>query len=228
MTLALALILTFAVVLLVVVLACRRKANNAEIVDVFTEAFEASAPVATETSNTEAEEPPKDLAPDSTKVAADDEPKDLCQTNTVKSDADTALPVVENIPLSVSTVEPIANPWENCKTVECSPKPIEELECKSVTVEVTVKKEPKPRKTPLERTEAAILKLEGQIRRRTDLLKKFKKPVTKDERLNKWKASLKELKTARKALIKAVKKETDKKALFDRFGVPYPDKSSTK
>jgi hypothetical protein len=43
------------------------------------------------------------------------------------------------------------------------------------------------------------------------LLKQLKKPVTKDERLNKWKASLKELKAAKKELVKASKPTKAKK-----------------
>ena len=75
-----------------------------------------------------------------------------------------------------------------------------------VKTEVKVKKERKPRKTALERAEEAIAKLEGQISRRTDLLKKTKKPVTKDERLIKWKASLKDIKAIRAELKKTPKK----------------------
>lgn len=75
-----------------------------------------------------------------------------------------------------------------------------------VKKEAKVKKDRKPRKTPLERAEEAIAKLEGQIARRTELLKKMKKPVTKDERIVKWKASLKELKAIRADLKKPAKK----------------------
>ncbi len=75
-----------------------------------------------------------------------------------------------------------------------------------VKTEVKVKKERKPRKTALERAEEAISKLEGQISRRTDLLKKTKKPVTKDERIIKWKAALKDLKAIRAELKKTPKK----------------------
>jgi chromosome segregation ATPase len=105
-------------------------------------------------------------------------------------------------------VEPIENPWANCKTVECESKPIAELEAAQEIKEAPkakAKKERKPRKSQLERTEEAIAKLEGQIGRRSTLLKQLKKPVTKDERLNKWKASLKELKATKKELVKASK-----------------------
>ena len=109
-------------------------------------------------------------------------------------------------------VEPIENPWANCKTVECESKPIAELEAAQETKEAPkAKKERKPRKSQLERTEEAIAKLEGQIGRRSTLLKQLKKPVTKDERLNRWKASLKELKAAKKELVKASKPTKAKK-----------------
>ena len=109
-------------------------------------------------------------------------------------------------------VEPIENPWANCKTVECESKPIAELEAAQETKEAPkAKKERKPRKSQLERTEEAIAKLEGQIGRRSTLLKQLKKPVTKDERLNKWKASLKELKATKKELVKASKPTKAKK-----------------
>ena len=109
-------------------------------------------------------------------------------------------------------VEPIENPWANCKTVECESQLIAELEAAQETKEAPkAKKERKPRKSRLERTEEAIAKLEGQIGRRSTLLKQLKKPVTKDERLNKWKASLKELKAAKKELVKASKPTKAKK-----------------
>ena len=110
-------------------------------------------------------------------------------------------------------VEPIDNPWANCKTVECESKPIAELEAAQEVkaTKAKAKKERKPRKSQLERTEEAIAKLEGQIGRRSTLLKQLKKPVTKDERLNKWKASLKELKATKKELVKASKPTKAKK-----------------
>ena len=114
-------------------------------------------------------------------------------------------------------VEPIENPWANCKTVECESKSIAEIEAAQEAYETKeapkakAKKERKPRKSQLERTEEAIAKLEGQIGRRSTLLKQLKKPVTKDERLNKWKASLKELKAAKKELVKASKPTKAKK-----------------
>jgi hypothetical protein len=125
----------------------------------------------------------------------DDSPKLVVPPSLVMTDA------------NIVSVGPIENPWENCKTIECSPNPIEKIVLKPI-----VKKERKPRKSQLERVEDSIAKLEGQIGRRSTLLKQLKKPVTKDERLNKWKVSLKELKSTKKELLKASKPTKAKKA----------------
>jgi hypothetical protein len=109
-----------------------------------------------------------------------------------------------------NTVGPV-DTFENCKSVECCAT--EAVEAKAKTVKKTTKKEtaePKPRKTKLERVEESIAKLEGQIGRRTTLLKQVKKPVTKDDRLNKWKFQLKELKAIKADLTKAAKKPAKK------------------
>ena len=219
---SIAIIAALVAIVLIVLIVCWRKARNEDIVDVFADAFANPS-----TEEAPAEQKPTEpvdtpVAEESEKVitVVDDDPK-----------------VVEPMSLTVSassdstTVSLIENPWENCKTVECSPKPIDELEAQQAgksKKEPKEKKAAKPRKTQLERVEETIAKLEGQIGRRSTLLKQLKKPVTKDERLNKWKASLKELKAARKALLKAAKKEADKKALFDRFGVPQPAKKTKK
>lgn len=103
----------------------------------------------------------------------------------------------------ITTEEPVATLEKATLETVC-----EDKQTTKVVVDNTqkaAKKERKPRKTPLERAEDAIAKLEGQIGRRTELLKKVKKPVTKDERLIKWKSQLKELKAARTELKKATK-----------------------
>jgi len=97
--------------------------------------------------------------------------------------------------------------FENCKSVECCAPVVEAKPKKAAKKE---KAEPKPRKTKLERVEESIAKLEGQIGRRTTLLKQVKKPVTKDDRLNKWKFQLKELKAIKADLTKAAKKPAKK------------------
>lgn len=159
----------------------------------------------------------------------EDAPTPTVETDITVSVVNDAVP--SETPAETPTETPAAPstdevaPFENCKTVEVAPKPIEEVELVAVTKPEKVKK---PRKTTLERTEEAIAKLEGQIGRRSTLLKQLKKPIMKDERLNKWKTKLRELKAARKELVKAAKKDAGKKALYDRFGVPYPEKSSTK
>ena len=201
------------IIVFVIWIACLRKAKKeeADISAVWAE---------TEKSEVTVDVPAALAETDKETTIVEDEPKLVEPPSLVVTDTNTV------------AVEPIENPWANCKTVECESKPIAELEAAQETKETKeapkAKKERKPRKSQLERTEEAIAKLEGQIGRRSTLLKQLKKPVTKDERLNKWKASLKELKAARKELLKAAKKEADKKALFDRFGVPQPSKSSTK
>lgn len=211
MTLAIiAVVLT--IVIFVIWIAAWRKAKQTGVVDVTWPIDEATEEAPAETAETPTE-PVVEAEQEKATTIVEDDPKVVEPPSLVVTETNTV------------AVEPIENPWANCKTVECEPKPIAELEAKEAP---KAKKERKPRKTPLERAEAAIAKLEGQIGRRTVLLKQLKKPVTKDERLVKWKASLKELKAARKALVKAAKKEADKIAFFDRFGVPYPGKSKTK
>lgn len=193
---SIAIIAALVAIVLIVLIVCWRKARNEDIVDVFADAF----------ANPSTEEAPaeqKPTEPVDTPVAEESEK--------VTSVVDDDPKVVEPMSLTVNstTVSLIENPWENCKTVECSPKPIDELEAEQAgksKKEPKEKKAAKPRKTQLERVEEAIAKLEGQIGRRSTLLKQLKKPVTKDERLNKWKASLKELKAARKELLKPAKK----------------------
>jgi hypothetical protein len=198
------------IIVFVIWIACLRKAKKeeADISAVWAE---------TEKSEVTVDVPAALAETDKETTNVEDEPKLVEPPSLVMTDTNTV------------AVEPIENPWANCKTVECESKPIAELEAAQETKEAPkAKKERKPRKSQLERTEEAIAKLEGQIGRRSTLLKQLKKPVTKDERLNKWKASLKELKAARKQLLKAAKKEADKKALFDRFGIPQPNNASTK
>ena len=180
-----------ALALVIVWVSCYRKAKKIGVIEVSwkdDEKSEETVP-APEVTPTESEKET---------TIVDDEPKLVEPPSLVVTASNTV------------AVEPIENPWANCKTVECEPKPIEELELKQVTKE-KAKKERKPRKSQLERTEEAIAKLEGQISSRTALLKKIKKPVTKDERLNKWKASLKELKSTKKELVKASKPTKAKK-----------------
>ncbi len=202
------------IIVFVIWIACLRKAKKeeADISAVWAE---------TEKSEVTVDAPAALAETDKETTIVEDEPKLVEPPSLVVTDTNTV------------AVEPIENPWANCKTVECESKPISELEAAQETKEAPkakakAKKERKPRKSHLERTEEAIAKLEGQIGRRSTLLKQLKKPVTKDERLNKWKTSLKELKASRKELLKAAKKEADTKALFDRFGLPQPGKSSTK
>jgi len=202
------------IIVFVIWIACLRKSKKeeADISAVWAETEKSEVPLK------DPDVPVTEIDKETTIV--EDEPKLVEPPSLVMTDTNTV------------AVEPIENPWANCKTVECESKPIAELEAAQEVKETKeapkAKKERKPRKSQLERTEEAIAKLEGQIGRRSTLLKQLKKPVTKDERLNKWKASLKELKAARKELLKAAKKEADKKALFDRFGIPQPSKASTK
>ena len=197
---SIAIIAALVAIVLIVLIVCWRKARNEDMVDVLADAFAnpSTEEAPTEQKPTEPVDTP--VAEESEKVMSvvDDDPK-----------------VVEPMSLTAyasndsTTISLIENPWENCKTVDCSPKPIDELEAKTVDKpkkEPKEKKATKPRKTQLERVEEAIAKLEGQIGRRSTLLKQLKKPVTKDERLNKWKTSLKELKAARKELLKPAKK----------------------
>ena len=223
MTLAIiAVVLT--IVIFVIWIAAWRKAKQTGVIDVTWPIDESTeeAPAETAETPTTPTEPVVEAEQEKATTIVEDDPKVVEPPSLV---------VTENNTVAVS---PIENPWANCKTVECEPKPIEELEAKAADEAEKAeeapkaKKERKPRKTPLERAEAAIAKLEGQIGRRTVLLKQVKKPVTKDERLNKWKASLKELKAARKALLKAAKKEAKKKELYDRFGVPETTATSKK
>lgn len=179
-----------AVIIVVIWIAAWRKARQTGEVDVTWPSAE--QPATTEKSD-DIGEVPEEAVADTTIV--ENEPKLVEPPSLVMTDTNTV------------AVEPIPNPWENCKTVECESKPIAELEAEEAP---KAKKERKPRKTPLERAEAAIAKIEGQIGRRTVLLKQLKKPVTKDERLNKWKASLKELRAARKELLKAAKSKKSK------------------
>lgn len=102
-------------------------------------------------------------------------------------------------------VTPSENSFENCKTVTCCSEA-----ANPVDVPPTAKKEAKTRKTKAERLDESITKLEGQIGRRTTLLKQVKKPVTKDERLNTWKAKLKEIKSIKSGIAK--KSKTTKSA----------------
>ncbi len=174
-------------------IACLRKAKKeeADISSVWAE---------TEKSEVTVDVPAALAETDKETTIVEDEPKLVEPPSLVVTDTNTV------------AVEPIENPWANCKTVECESKPIAELEAAQETKEAPkAKKERKPRKSQLERTEEAIAKLEGQIGRRSTLLKQLKKPVTKDERLNKWKASLKELKAAKKELVKASKPTKAKK-----------------
>ena len=182
------------IIVFVIWIACMRKAKkeSADISAVWNETEKSEVTVAVPEVPVNETEKETTIVEDEPKLV---EPPSLVMTNT-----------------NTVAVEPIENPWANCKTVECESKPIAELEAAQETKEAPKdKKERKPRKTPLERTEAAIAKLEGQIGRRSTLLKQLKKPVTKDERLNKWKASLKELKAAKKELVKASKPTKAKK-----------------
>lgn len=195
--------MTVAIVIAVLVIlgfliwiACLRKAKKeeADISAVWAE---------TEKSEIIVDAPATLAETDKETTIVEDEPKLVDPPSLVVTDTNTV------------AVEPIENPWANCKTVECESKPIAELEAAQEVKETKeapkAKKERKPRKSQLERTEEAIAKLEGQIGRRSTLLKQLKKPVTKDERLNKWKASLKELKAAKKELVKASKPTKAKK-----------------
>lgn len=181
------------IIVFVIWIACLRKAKKeeADISAVWAE---------TEKSEVTVDVPAALAETDKETTIVEDEPKLVEPPSLVMTDTNTV------------AVEPIENPWANCKTVECESKPIAELEAAQETKEAPkAKKERKPRKSQLERTEEAIAKLEGQIGRRSTLLKQLKKPVTKDERLNKWKASLKELKAAKKELVKASKPTKAKK-----------------
>lgn len=184
------------IIVFVIWIACLRKAKKeeADISSVWAETEKSEETV-------EVPEVPVMETENETTIVEDEpklvEPPSLVMTNT-----------------NTVAVEPIENPWANCKTVECESKPIAELEAAQETKEAPkakAKKERKPRKSQLERTEEAIAKLEGQIGRRSTLLKQLKKPVSKDERLNKWKASLKELKATKKELVKASKPTKAKK-----------------
>jgi hypothetical protein len=193
MTLAIiAVVLT--IVIFVIWIAAWRKAKQTGVIDVTWPIDEATPEAPAETAETPTE-PVVEAEQEKATTIVEDDPKVVEPPSLVVTETNTV------------AVEPIADPWANCKTVECEPKPIAELEAKEAP---KAKKERKPRKTPLERAEATIAKLEGQIGRRTVLLKQLKKPVTKDERLVKWKASLKELKAAYKALVKAAKKSSTK------------------
>jgi hypothetical protein len=181
------------IIVFVIWIACLRKAKKeeADISAVWAE---------TEKSEVIVDAPATLAETDKETTIVEDEPKLVEPPSLVMTNTNTV------------AVEPIENPWANCKTVECESKPIAELESAQETKETPkAKKERKPRKSQLERTEEAIAKLEGQIGRRSTLLKQLKKPVTKDERLNKWKASLKELKAAKKELVKASKPTKSKK-----------------
>lgn len=181
------------IIVFVIWIACLRKAKKveADISAVWAE---------TEKSEVTVDVPAALAETDKETTIVEDEPKLVEPPSLVMTNTNTV------------AVEPIENPWANCKTVECESKPIAELEAAKETKEAPkAKKERKPRKSQLERTEEAIAKLEGQIGRRSTLLKQLKKPVTKDERLNKWKASLKELKAAKKELVKASKPTKVKK-----------------
>lgn len=193
MTLAIiAVVLT--IVIFVIWIAAWRKAKQTGVVDVTWPIDEATPEAPAETAETPTE-PVVEAEQEKATTIVEDDPKVVEPPSLVVTETNTV------------AVEPIADPWANCKTVECEPKPIAELEAEAAP---KAKKERKPRKTPLERAEATIAKLEGQIGRRTVLLKQLKKPVTKDERLVKWKASLKELKAAYKDLVKAAKKSKTK------------------
>lgn len=183
------------IIVFVIWIACLRKAKkeDADISSVWAETEQSDVTV-------EVPEVPVTETEKETTIV-EDEPKLVEPPSLVMTDTNTV------------AVEPIENPWANCKTVECESKPIAELEAAQEVKETKAKakKARKPRKSQLERTEEAIAKLEGQIGRRSTLLKQLKKPVTKDERLNKWKASLKELKATRKELVKASKPTKAKK-----------------
>ena len=184
------------IIVFVIWIACLRKAKKeeADISAVWAE---------TEKSEVIVDAPAALAETDKETTIVEDEPKLVEPPSLVMTDTNTV------------AVEPIEYPWANCETVECESKPIAELEAAQEVKETKeapkAKKERKPRKSQLERTEEAIAKLEGQIGRRSTLLKQLKKPVTKDERLNKWKASLKELKAAKKELVKASKPTKAKK-----------------
>lgn len=107
-------------------------------------------------------------------------------------------------------VTPSENSFENCKTVTCCPEAANPVDVPPTAEKKPAKKETKPRKTKAERLDESIAKLEGQIGRRTTLLKQVKKPVTKDERLNTWKAKLKEIKSIKSGIAK--KSKTTKSA----------------
>lgn len=109
-------------------------------------------------------------------------------------------------------VTPSENSFENCKTVTCCPDAANPVDVPHEAEKKPVKKEAKPRKTKAERLDESIAKLEGQIGRRTTLLKQVKKPVTKDERLNTWKAKRKELKSIKVEIAKAAKTAKKSKA----------------
>lgn len=109
-----------------------------------------------------------------------------------------------------NAVTPSENSFENCKTVTCCPEAANPVDVPPEAEKKPVKKEVKPRKTKAERLDESIAKLEGQIGRRTTLLKQVKKPVTKDERLNTWKAKRKELKSIKSGIAK--KSKTTKSA----------------
>ena len=184
------------IIVFVIWIACLRKAKKeeADISAVWAE---------TEKSEVIVDAPAALAETDKETTIVEDEPKLVEPPSLVMTNTNTV------------AVEPIENPWANCKTVECESKSIAEIEAVQEAYETKeaskAKKERKPRKSQLERTEEAIAKLEGQIGRRSTLLKQLKKPVTKDERLNKWKASLKELKAAKKELVKASKPTKAKK-----------------
>ena len=185
------------IIVFVIWIACLRKAKKeeADISAVWNETEKSEVTVAVPEVPVNETEKETTIVEDEPKLV---EPPSLVMTNT-----------------NTVAVEPIENPWANGKTVECESKSIAEIEAVQEAYETKAaskaKKERKPRKTPLERTEAAIAKLEGQIGRRSTLLKQLKKSLTKDERLNKWKASLKELKAAKKELVKASKPTKAKK-----------------
>lgn len=184
------------IIVFVIWIACLRKAKKeeADISSVWTETEKSEETVEVPEVPVMETEKETTIVEDEPKLV---EPPSLVMTNT-----------------NTVAVEPIENPWANCKTVECESKPIAEIEAAQETKEAPKakdKKERKPRKSQLERTEEAIAKLEGQIGRRSTLLKQLKKPVSKDERLNKWKASLKELKATKKELVKASKPTKAKK-----------------
>lgn len=185
-----AIILIIVAVIAIVWAACYKKAKREAIIDELANSWESEA----------------------TKENIDNcgSNEELCSKNTLVADDTPKQPELPKFfTTAVNGAELCASDssvtiYENCKSVDFGAEKPEQTDTKKVTK--------KPRKTQLERTDAAIAKLEGQIGRRSTLLKQLKKPVTKDERLNKWKGQLKQMKALRKDLLKAAKTPKPRKA----------------